>query len=895
MRLLGFMLLACIITACTEGSGDDFRAEGRKLVQEGNQHGAVVFFRNALEKDPNDFDTRLDLARTYLQIGRQQQAEEEFQKCLRLQPDNPALQMDLARLATLKKEPAAVLDHVAKAERTAGTTAESRELAGMAYALQSSPQNPAPLEDAQKALEQALALEPKRTSALVGLARIALAKRDPATAMERTEQALAVNPNDQGALVFRAELATRMNDLPRAIACYRTLAGLSPKDEAARYMLVLLLMQQGNDEEAGRIRQGMRADFGESALVLMLDGIAAYEAGDFTRAATAFQASVAKLPSIEGQYRLGLAFTQTGNLESAVTHLRKVLDFAPSHAPALQQMCRVLMAQGRLDDAELEAKNLISSHPRNAMGYFLLGSIQSGKGNTHEAMASFERATALDPGMSEAAVRRGSLLLSEGRYQEAQEGLSAALKKDSGSIAARTALFSFHLGRKDYAAAEKVLAEGLAATPDDIRLLSLQGTLYAMQGKNTDALAVLTRVRGLDPDFVPALSLEVRLRALAGDTDTACGLYTSYLQRHPDDTQQLVAAAAVFDMAGRHDEATAYLQRARELGAREALFILARREMGAKRPEAAEKLLLAELQKSASQTSGAAAQRDDEAIRSQLVFLYLNTNKQDAALALYDALEKARPDQAAIGKFRIYSALGKYEQALEQARVLADRMPSSSIGAVCAADALEHLGRNDAAMEELQRAYRDTQESALLVAMAEHCLRRKDLGKAEAFFRTALQQTPDDLGALRGQAYIFLLRDEYDSAIAAYERALRIAPNDVGILNNLAMAYAESGRQPDRAVRMASTAFMQQPENPQVLDTLGLCLLLDQRTDEAVKLLRGAVALHPGSAELHYRFARALLQAQDTQAAAEQLKKALALGEFEESEKARELLRQIES
>ena len=882
--LLLCLLLAVFSTACSGNTDADFKAEGRKLMQEGNPQGAVVFFKNALEKSPDDFDARFALAGAYLKLGKVDQAETELQKCLRLAPENAELHMELARLSMLTQKPAAVLEHVAKAEAKAGPSAESRELAGMANALSNESSS---LDKGEKALEESLALEPGRASAWIGLARISLARRDPDKALERADKALAANPHNPAALAFRADLAMRVNDYSKALDCYRALAALQPNDEAARYMTAQILMSQGRMEEAAKERRAMRERFGDSAMVLMLDGVDAYESGKFNEAITAFQASLAKMPSLDGRYRLGLALIRTGNLESAVTQFRGVLDFAPNHSPALQQMCRVLLAQGRLDDAELEAGRLISLYPNGASGHFLMGLIKNAKGDKQAALASFQKASSLDPKMSEAALQQGSILLSEGRYLEARESLAKAVAEDAGNIDARISLFSFHLGRKDYAEAEKVLNEGLAADKDNVRLLTLLATLNAMREQRAEALAVLEKTRGLDPDYVPALQLEARLRILAGELDAASALYDAYLKRHPDDIGQLIASASLLDMSGKHEEARQRLRAAQALGSREALFILARREAAAKRPEAAEALLAEALSKGQPP-------EDDSAIRATLAQIYLQMQTAEKALALYDAVAVARPGEAALGKFRIHMAQGNYEKALEQARVLAGREEKSVLGAVCAADALERLGRPQEAMEELEAAYRKTQEPALLVTMGQSCLRRNETDKAEAYFRTALQRNPDNPDALSGQAFILLKHARYGEAAASYERALRGDPKNVAMLNNLAMAYAESGKEPERALRAATMAFMLQPDNIQVLDTMGLCLLQAKQTNEAVRMLKASVDLYPDSALLRYRFGLALLQAERKSEAAVELKKALELGPFEDSQKAGETLRRLE-
>ncbi len=885
VRTCGFFL-ACLLagvflllgSACSSDSGSDFRAEGRKLMAEGNANGAVILFKNALEKDQTNFETRLDLGRAYMQLGKPQQADPEFQKCLRQRPDDPALHFELARLALIMNEPQKVLEFLDKAEKNMAPTAESRELRGLAQAMLEN------FEAAQAAYEQALALEPKRESASLGLARAHLALRDPAKALAIVDGLLAGNPQSADVLSLRAELAVRAGDIPKAIECRQTLAKSNPNDQGSRYMLAVLLLEQGRAAEAKAVRDAMRADFKDSAQVLMLDGLLAYEAGDFEGATAAFQASVAAAPTVEGYYRLGVALSRLDNYESALSALRRVLDVVPRHGQALHLTCTILTAQGRLDDALETAKRLTEYYPQNAMGHYLQGTVLTAMGNNKEALALLEKASELDPAMSEAALRRSSILLAEGKYQEARDGLAKAVEQNVDNIAARVALFSFYLGRRDFDEAMRVAEEGLQKQPDNAELLTMKASALAAQNKTDDALAVLERARTADPDLPSALTLEIRLHTQAGKIDKALAACEGFLERHPDNLERLVTSAALLDMAGRRDEATARLQKAYALGEQSVLTIMVQREVEAGRPEAAKKLL-----------QDAYEAKPGRSLRDFYASFLLGAGDFEAAWTLYDAQEKVAPNEAALGKFRLLSAAGKHQEALEQAKRLQAADPSSVLGAVCTADALEHLGRIDEALDVLDKAYQATRKQPLLVAMAQVHMRQKNLDKAETFFRSARLADENSLEAVNGLAFIALSRKKYDDAVQLYEQALRLAPGNAEVCNNLAVACIESGREPERALQAATLAFAARPQNMNILDTMGHALLVNKRTSEAVEFLRRSVTMYPGSGLLQYRLGTALLQAGNRDEAGAALEKSVALGNFAAIEEAKTLLQKVKN
>lgn len=861
------------LAACSGDSSTEFQNEGRALMQQGNAGGAVIFFKNALEKNPTDFETRLDLAKAYLQLGKIQQAEDEFQKCLRQKPDDKELNMELARLAALKNDSKSILGYLQKAEDGVKPTAEARELAGMAYAVDKN------LDAAEQALKEAIAIDPARESSQIALARIYLAKRDPGNALAILDKLLAANPGSKNGNYMRADMAARMNDNEKALGIYRQMVQNDPQDQLAHFMLAFTLLSENKIEEGAAARDAMRAATGESARLSMLNGLISYIKQDYKAAADAFQQSVNSEPSIEGYYRLGLALYRADNLESALSALQKILDIVPNYVPALKLNCTILMDQGRLDDAQQRAEALIAIAPEYATGHFLLGSILNAKGEKEAALKSFETALKLDPDMSDAELRRTSILMAEGRHDEAKESLVKMVEDDVDNINAQVALFNFYMGRRNYQEAERTVNAGLSKRPDSVVFLTMRATLQAINKNQTQAIETLEKVRQLDPDYKQAMILQLRLYTMSGQNDKALALCRDYLKRHPDSPEILVTSSALLDMANSKDEATAALKKAYELGYTPAVVMLAQREMAAKNPDGAETLLKTAL-----------AEKPMPMLRDALVEFYLHSNKPDAAIDLFTQLEKSSPEEATIGKFRIFNSIGRYEDSLEQAKLLMQHESTAVLGAVCMADALEKMKRPQDALNTLDQAYQKTKAAPLLLAMGQICLRMSDPDKAETYFRTALQLNKDNPDALSSMGYLAMRKKKYNEAVDYYERSLRLQPENLTTLNNLAMAYAESGNSQERALDLASKAFALQPRNPQISDTLAYCLIINNRHEDAINFLRETIKMHPSEGVLHYRLGTALLKNGKKDEARQELGAAIKIGNFQEASDAAKLL-----
>ena len=100
--------------------------------------------------------------------------------------------------------------------------------------------------------------------------------------------------------------------------------------------------------------------------------------------------------------------------------------------------------------------------------------------------------------------------------------------------------------------------------------------------------------------------------------------------------------------------------------------------------------------------------------------------------------------------------------------------------------------------------------------------------------------------------------DQLDAAIGEYESVLAVQPDNAIALNNLAWSYylAKDGR----AAETARRALQIMPDNGAVADTLGWILVESGEVEEGVAILRRAVELSNGRAEVRYHYAAALVR-----------------------------------
>jgi len=108
-------------------------------------------------------------------------------------------------------------------------------------------------------------------------------------------------------------------------------------------------------------------------------------------------------------------------------------------------------------------------------------------------------------------------------------------------------------------------------------------------------------------------------------------------------------------------------------------------------------------------------------------------------------------------------------------------------------------------------------------------------------------QSHDSLGGAYYQ------EKKLDIALKEFEKAAHLLPNNPNISNNLAWAYAESGRSLDKARELSEFAVKAQPQNTGFLDTLAFVYFKMGWPRESEELIKKALLIEPENMDLRMR------------------------------------------
>ena len=131
----------------------------------------------------------------------------------------------------------------------------------------------------------------------------------------------------------------------------------------------------------------------------------------------------------------GLALHRRGAVDQAAARYAEVLRADPANADALYYLALIACQHGRFEEGAELARKSLASDPKQARSHVILGRALHALGFHVDALASFDRATALAPELAPAHANRADVLSKIGRNAEALDGYDRALALAPDSVA----------------------------------------------------------------------------------------------------------------------------------------------------------------------------------------------------------------------------------------------------------------------------------------------------------------------------------------------------------------------------------------------------------------------------------------------------------------------------
>lgn len=281
----------------------------------------------------------------------------------------------------------------------------------------------------------------------------------------------------------------------------------------------------------------------------------------------------------------------------AAEQARAILEVVPRHADTTRLLAAALRLSGDAEGGLATIAPLAQALPNLPLAQLELALCLERLGRTAEAARAFDRASALEPRLSEAwrglseslellgdhqgaeralarqlrASTRDPLLveaataLSEDRLGEAERLLRDRLKADAGDVAAIRMLAETgaRLGR--YAEAEALLTRCVELAPNFAAARHNLATMLYRQNKNLEALAQIEQLVAKDARHPGYANLYAAILARLGEYDRAIAVYDQVLADYPNQPKGWMSYGHALKTVGRQADSVAAYRKALDL------------------------------------------------------------------------------------------------------------------------------------------------------------------------------------------------------------------------------------------------------------------------------------------------------------------------------------------
>lgn len=567
--------------------------------------------------------------------------------------------------------------------------------------------------------------------------------------------------------------------------------------------------------------------------------------------------------SLLGQGQYGKLLAQYGNAQLS----------SPSGMADLQvSLGTAYAAQGKKQEADAAVAAALEAKPGLPDALLLKARLAMGERDLEQALKLTETVIAAEPGKAEAWRLKGDLLMTQPQQRDAAlAAYGEAIKHNRNDIASRGVLISSLLAKKDLAGAEKqqeqlrsvapkhpltafyaamiALEKGdlkaaqeqiqtaLRLVPDDPRSLYLAGAIEFRRGNLPQAEGHLIKAVKLAPGQRGPRLLLAQVQLRSGEFSKAQGVLQPLVEQQPPMPEALGLMAESHLQLGDMAKAEALFNQAAKLNPQDARSRTALALTQVVKGHAEQGM--DELRSIAASDSGVTADL-------ALISAHLRKREFDPALKALEAMERKQPGRAATVNLR--------------ARIELMR------------------GQREAARKAFEAALAlDGNYYPAAAGLAAMDLQDGKPAEAEARFAKLLEKDPKSLQARMGLVALKSSTGAPKEEMAdLLKKVIKDHPSEVS--PRLALIRLELNRgEPKQAQNYAREAEAALPDSTEVLDAVGQVAVAAGDLNRAVSIYNRLVSLQPDSPMPLLRLAEVHMRRDDRAAAAQSIKKALAI------------------
>lgn len=710
--------------------------------------------------------------------------------------------------------------------------------------------------------QQVVELNPEHERALIKLGKYYLEARAIDMIGQVTDRVLAKNPRHVGAHALKIAATAVSGQIEEATVKAEQLIADAPTEVDAVLLLASLYTARQHGAQALPVLQRGLEAHPDNLELLDAQAMTLVRQGQLAEAEAILQRIVSLEPKVlDHRLRLVAFFDQQKQYEKAETILREAIQIDPDSEERRLAMAEYIAKRRGINEVETSLQQARKDLPHSVKLQFALGTLYEMTQRAEQARTTYESIRSDFKGKPEgleAQVKLASLDWAAGKQEAAEHQIRDILKENPRSADALLLRGKIALQRGNGKDATQDFRSVLKDQPESADVQLLLGRAYLMTGETVLARESLEKTAALKPQLTDAQLLLAGLDATGGKLKEARQRLDSLIARDPGN---LTLLGMLFQLQVQEKEWA---------GTQETLARL--------------------------RTAGADRMKADLA-EGHLAVAQQQWDKADAAYrrAITQQPMAAEPLLALV---QLGVQRGQTQQTQATLETLVAEQPTHPYAAGFLGEVLLMKGNGDAAIPQFELATRlNPKWMTPWIHLARYSYAKQQVDAGDTVIKKALEASPDNEQLRLMLAASLEVRDRIDEAIVQYESVLKHHPKSLLAANNLASTLIDRKGDPDSLQRALTLSrdFETQAPNPYLLDTLGWAHLKLGHHQDALRLVKQAIAKAQDHPVLNYHLGVIYAQSGEKKEARAHLSQALqAKQTFPWTEEAKAMLARLD-
>ncbi|MEZ5525123.1 MAG: PEP-CTERM system TPR-repeat protein PrsT [Pseudomonadales bacterium] len=423
------------------------------------------------------------------------------------------------------------------------------------------------IEQARSDVDLILKEKPDYAPANIVRARLYLMNNDFALAQQAAEKVLRHIPEHLMTHYVSGASHYAQQNYEQAKIYLEKFLGTVPSHTVATRLLGAVYLELGDEQAAIDLIESFNRQYQkEDAKLLSILGTAYLTTGDFEKGITALNRSLELDPNIhDSRINLAYGYIASGDLDKASEGLETFAQMTSNSEKAYTLLILTYLKQQNFDEALRLANRSLENYPDTPTFYILKGRTLEAQGNVEAAERVYTDALKAKIDHLPIHFALAQLHLKARQNTQAREHFLKMNELEPGHLDASINLAQLANAENDQKSAIKWMERAKDYHPESIKPVNLLVTYYLSMGDTLKALNEANRFYSQNPNDLEAISLMALVYSARKDYPSAKEFLSEILAKSPTDINHRLQLAQVHFVSKEYDQALTRLHEVLQL------------------------------------------------------------------------------------------------------------------------------------------------------------------------------------------------------------------------------------------------------------------------------------------------------------------------------------------